>query len=66
MNSLKTPPKDNQNPQNEGQTMQWPKEKGQKDKPTIYKTYTYNLRSRSTTNVYAILYKYYCTCRLII
>jgi hypothetical protein len=31
MNSLMTP-KDNQNPQNEGQTMKWSKEKGQKDK----------------------------------
>jgi hypothetical protein len=39
----------NQNPYiEEGQTTQWPKEKGQKDKQRSTKHYTENLRSSNT------------------
>ena len=64
MNSLKTP-KDNQNPQNEGQTMQWPKEKGQKEKQRSIK-HTHKTKDRGVTRMFKLfLFKYYCTCRLI-
>jgi len=48
MNSLKTPPKDNQNPKNEGQTIQWPKEKGQKEKQRSIK-HTHKTKDRGVT-----------------
>ena len=41
--------RDNQNPYNEeGQTTQWPKEKGQKEKQRSTKHYTENKRSSNT------------------
>ena len=64
MNSLMAP-KDNQNPQNEGQTMQWPKEKGQKEKQRSIK-HTHKTKDRGVTRMFKLfLFKYYCTCRLI-
>jgi len=56
MNSLKTPPKDNQNQKNEGQTMQWPKEKGQKEKQRSIK-HTHKTKDRGVTRMFMLFFK---------
>jgi hypothetical protein len=48
MKNLKIPKGQSESVYEVEQTTQWPKEKSTKGQTPIYKTYTYNLRSRNT------------------